>query len=231
MTDLDAEVHGLYEARMAHVRSHLARAEVDALLICDANDIFYATGAMNMQIFCARTPARYLLVIDGGPAILLEYRGCEHLAAGLSTINEIRLGVGLDIVSSGDDVAAASKELAREIEADLRRHGAKRLAVDRFPFSATDELRAAGLDLVPADTVLTGQRRLGGPGFRVQRVVIAKLGRLVRLPVTAESGPGLAHVDPVGEPRAPPLIVLRDGVELGQGEIDDLHRLSAVQYP
>lgn len=40
---------------------------------CDPNDIFYVCGAMNMQIFCARTPARYLLVVDGGPAILFEY--------------------------------------------------------------------------------------------------------------------------------------------------------------
>lgn len=163
MTDLDAQLHDLYAARMAHVRAHLARADVDALLICDPNDIFYACGAMNMQIFCARTPARYLLVVDGGPAILFEYRGCEHLAAGLPTISEIRLGVGLDIVSSGDDVAEASKELAREIEAELRHHGARRLAVDRFPFSATDELRAAGLDLVPADTVLTPARSIKLP--------------------------------------------------------------------
>ena len=87
MNGLDAHVDKLYAARLEYVRRHLARADVDALLICDPNDIFYVSGAMNMQIFCARTPARYLLVVDGGPAILFEYRGCEHLAAGLSTIN------------------------------------------------------------------------------------------------------------------------------------------------
>ena len=163
MNGLDAHVDKLYAARLEYVRRHLARADVDALLICDPNDIFYVSGAMNMQIFCARTPARYLLVVDGGPAILFEYRGCEHLAAGLSTINEIRLAVGLDIVSSGGDVAAASKELAREIGAELRHHGARRLAVDRFPFSATDELRAADLALVPADTVLAPARSIKLP--------------------------------------------------------------------
>ena len=148
---------------MQHVREHLARADVDALLICDPNDVFYATGAMNMQIFCARTPARYLLIVEGGPAILFEYRGCEHLAADLSTIDEIRLAVGLDIVSSGGDVAAASTELAREITAELRLHGAQRLAVDRFPFSATDALRSAGLTLVPADSVLAPARSIKLP--------------------------------------------------------------------
>mgnify|MGYP000574536168 CR=1 FL=1 len=161
--DLDAQTDDLYRARLEHVRSHLARAAADALLICDPNDIFYVTGAMNMQIFCARTPARYLLVVDGGPTILFEYRGCEHLAEGLSTIDEIRLGVGLDIVSSGGDVAAASKELAGEIGAELRHYGARRLAVDRFPFSATDELRAADLTLVSADTILAPARAIKLP--------------------------------------------------------------------
>lgn len=160
---LDAHVDQLYGERMEHVRRHLARAEVDALLICDPNDIFYVCGAMNMQIFCARTPARYLLVVDGGPAILFEYCGCEHLAESLSTINEIRLALGLDIVSSGGEVAAASKQLAVEIEAEMRLHGVQRLAVDRFPFSATDALRAAGLALVPADTVLSPARSIKLP--------------------------------------------------------------------
>lgn len=163
MNDLDAQVHHLYRERMDHVRMHLARADVDALLLCDPNDIFYVCGAMNMQIFCARTPARYLLVIDGGPAILFEYRGCEHLAAGLPTVDEVRLAVGLDIVSSGDEVAASSKKLADEIGAELRHHGATRLAVDRFPFSATDELRAAGMTLVPADTILAPARSIKLP--------------------------------------------------------------------
>lgn len=160
---LDAQVDELYRARLEHVRNHLARADADALLICDPNDIFYVSGAMNMQLFCARTTARYLLVVDGGPAILFEYRGCEHLAAGLSTIDEIRQGVGLDVVSSGGEVAAASKQLAREIGAELRHHGAQRLAVDRFPFSATDELRAADLTLVPADTILAPARAIKLP--------------------------------------------------------------------
>lgn len=161
MTDQDAQTPHLYAARMAHVRAHLARADVDALLICDPNDIFYASGAMNMQIFCARTPARYLLVVDGGPSILYEYRGCEHLAAGLSTIDEIRVGVGLDRVSSsGGAVDASSEDLAREIRAELQHHGARRIAVDRFPFTAIDALRAAGLDLVPSDGVLTPARSI-----------------------------------------------------------------------
>lgn len=159
-SDLDAGTPSLYAARMAHVRAHLARTDVDALLICDPNDIFYTSGAMNMQIFCARTPARYLLVVDGGPAILFEYRGCEHLAAGLATIDEIRLGVGLDHVSSGGDAAGSARELAREVVAELARHGARRVAVDRFPFTSTDALRRAGLDLVPADSVLTPARAI-----------------------------------------------------------------------
>lgn len=57
----------------------------------------------------------------------------------------IRLGFGLDVVSSGKEVAAASQEVAREIDPERRHHGAQRHSVDRFPFSATDELRTIGL--------------------------------------------------------------------------------------
>ena len=42
---LDAQVDKLSAARLEHVRRHLARADVDALLICDPNDIFYVSGA------------------------------------------------------------------------------------------------------------------------------------------------------------------------------------------
>ena len=61
---------------------------LDALILSDPVNIRYATGARNMQIFCARNaPSRYLLLtLDR--SILYEFTGCEHLAAGLETVDE-----------------------------------------------------------------------------------------------------------------------------------------------
>ena len=67
---LESRRPALYAARLANVRRHMEDADVAALLIGDPNDIFYATGAMNMQVFCMRAPARYLLVLRDGPTRL-----------------------------------------------------------------------------------------------------------------------------------------------------------------
>lgn len=161
--DRRSDVDALYVARLGHVRRHLAEANADALLLCDPNDVFYATGAMNMQIFSMRSPARYLLIVDGGPTILYEYRGCEHLAAQLPTIDVIRLAEGLDVVTSGGDLDAADRRFADEVMAELDHHGVRRCAVDRFPFHAVDSLRRRNIAIVSADTVLARARSIKLP--------------------------------------------------------------------
>lgn len=159
---LEAGRHDLYLARLANVRRHLERTGASGLLLCDPNDIFYATGAMNMQIFSARTVSRALLVVTSGPTVLFEYRGCEHLAADLATIDRIELAEGLDVVSSGDDVAGASARFAAAVAGVLRDNDVEigALAIDRFPFAMIDALRANGFSTVPADSVMVPARTL-----------------------------------------------------------------------
>ena len=66
--------------------------------------------------------------------------------------------------------------------------------------------------------VAAGQVGLAQADVGVAQVVVVTAGRHVGLVVAAEPGPGLAHLVPLGEPLAPPLVVLRGGVELGEVE-------------
>ena len=68
------------------------------------------------------------------------------------------------------------------------------------------------------DPVLGGQIGLGLSDLGDPQIVIAQVGRHVGLVVPGEQGLGLRDVGPLGEARSPPLVVLRNGVELGKVE-------------
>ena len=155
----------LYQSRLDYLRSHMAKQNVAALLLIDPNDIFYASGASNMQLFTMRTPSRYLLILEDGPCILYEYMGCEHLATELPTIDEIRLATGLCNRSSGGQVEQASRQFAAEIKSVIKDHNPSidTIAIDRFPYAAVDALRAQGLTITDAEDVLLPARAVKLP--------------------------------------------------------------------
>lgn len=157
--------HALYSARLSRLRAVMRQRDLPALLILDPINILYATGARNMTLFAQRTPARYLLLTAEGPAILYDYQGCEHLAEGLPTLDDIRPARGLCYVSSGGDPQAAAASFADDIAAAIEDvvAGEKRLAVDRFPMAAIDALRARGFHLSDADAVLSEARAIKLP--------------------------------------------------------------------
>ena len=156
-----SEYEVLLTERQAKLRQTMRVMQVSVLLILDPINILYATGARNMTPFSTRTPARYLLLFAEGPAILYEYFGCEHLALGLPTIDDVRPARGLCYVSSGADEVIQSQMMAAEILQTVRDQGLKpeALAIDRFPLAATDALRAANFRLTSADEVLAAARR------------------------------------------------------------------------
>ncbi len=161
----DTAHHALYLARRARLKFVMRQMGVPVAVIVDPINILYATGARNMTVWTARTPARYLLVFADGPCILYDFFGCEHLGRGLPTIDEIRPALGLCHVSSLADPVAAGKAFALEIDDQMRQHlGVQRqLAVDRFPFQTIDALRARGLRLVDADPVFARARAIKLP--------------------------------------------------------------------
>ena len=162
---LDARHHALYLARRARLRQVMRDEGVAAAVIVDPINILYATGATNMTVWTSRTPARYLLIFAEGPVILYDFLGCEHLARGLPTVDEIRQALGLCHVSSGGKPAEAARAFAAEIDSHVRRHlgAARELAVDRLPFHAIDALRGLGLKLRDADPVFARARAIKLP--------------------------------------------------------------------
>ncbi|MEO6623340.1 MAG: Xaa-Pro peptidase family protein [Burkholderiaceae bacterium] len=162
---LESNRHALYLARLQRLREFMRRANLPVLLVMDANNIFYATGARNMTIFALRSPSRYLLAFADGPAELFEYAGSEHLAAGLPTIDRITPAISVGYLGSGGAMTAACEQFAREISARVRAVDPTItcLAVDRFPFIATDALRKQGFTLRDADAVFVPARAIKLP--------------------------------------------------------------------
>ena len=152
IAQLKADRHDLYMARLQHLQAGMIAQNIPVMLVCDPNQIFYASGASNMQIWSQRTPARYLLIFAERCSILYDHIGGIHLAKDLPTIDEIKPSEGLDYVSSGGDMAGATKRFAAEISAVIREQNPEidTLYIDRLPFMAVDALRACGLEIKDA---------------------------------------------------------------------------------
>jgi len=122
---------------------------VPVLLTSDPITILYATGARNMTIHGFTGPDRFMLLFGDGHAILFEFAGCEHLAADLPEVAEIRPAPGITAkktLSYPDQVAAFADEV-RAACADRLGAGEDRIAVEKLEFPMTDALRSRGFHL------------------------------------------------------------------------------------
>jgi Xaa-Pro aminopeptidase len=162
---LHAHRPALVSARLQRVRQFMRRAGLQAVLIVDPNNIFYATGARNMMVFCLRAPTRYLLLFAEGPSVLFEYMGSEHLAEGLPTVDEVRPATAVSWLGSAGHVDDAARRFAREIADTVRAidPSIDCLGVDRFHIAALDALRAEGLRLRDADDAFVPARAVKLP--------------------------------------------------------------------
>ncbi len=139
--------------RLGRVRAEMARYEVDACLLSDPVNIRYATGARNMQIFTARNqPARYLFLPLDGPVVLFEFTGCEHLADGLDTIDEVRQAVTASYVAAADSIVDAERRWASETASLIRQHCGEDATVglERINAGAAISLGEQGFGVVDA---------------------------------------------------------------------------------
>ena len=191
----------LYQARHARLKQVMREQGVAAAVVLDPISILYATGARNMTIWTSRTPARYLLVFAEGPTLLYDFFGCDHLAQGLPTIDQIRPALGLCHWTSGGQAEVAAQAFAAEIDALMREHlgSARELAVDRFPFHCIDALRALGLRLSDADKVFARARTIKQP---IELPYVREAMRRVELAATdlqARIEPGRTEAEVWGE--------------------------------
>ncbi len=120
--------------RLGRFRAEMARRDVGALLLYDPINIRYAFDSSNMQVWTAHNPMRYALILADGPAVMFEFKGCEHLNEGLPGIDEIRTAQGWMFMSHGDKAPAQVGDWADEIADLMRQHvpGNMRLAADKL---------------------------------------------------------------------------------------------------
>jgi Xaa-Pro aminopeptidase len=153
--------------RLGRVRSQMVERGIDALILSDAVNVRYATGARNMQVFTSRNaPSRYL-VLTADRSVLFEFTGCEHLADGLETIDEVRAASTASFVAAGDDVAARERRWGSDMAAFVRSlvgPGRSRVGIERLNAGAALALSAEGLDIVDAQAPVEMARSIKSPG-------------------------------------------------------------------
>lgn len=166
MTDTAPAVdeHRLLAQRRQRLAATMSERGVSALLTADPIDIVYACGARNMTVFGMMGPSRFALVFAEGPTILYEFAGCEHLSAGLSTVDEVRQAMAIT-ANAGDRYEQHVADFAAEVADECRRHLGTEpvLAVEHVDFLFTDALRREGIAICDAQPVLLAARRIKQP--------------------------------------------------------------------
>ena len=138
--------------RLNRVREQMDRLGIDACLLFDPVNVRYATGARNMQVFTQRNPARYLFLPVDGPVVLHEFTGCEHLADGLETIDEVRPGITASFVAAGPEIEQRERDWARATAKLIRKHCGSnaRVGIERVNAGAAAALADEGFRIVDA---------------------------------------------------------------------------------
>ena len=139
----------------------MERLDVPAVLTADPINVGYACGHRNMTVYGMMGPSRFVMVIAGGPTILFEFSGCDHLSRALAAVDEVRTTTTIT-ANSGSAYRAALDRFAAEVADELRRHhpGAMRLAVEKVDFEFTDALRQQGITLLDGMAVMLEARRV-----------------------------------------------------------------------
>lgn len=136
--------------RLGCLREQMAAHDVAGLLLYDPINIRYAFDSSNMQVWTSHNPVRYAMILAGGPAILWEFKGCEHLNDGLPGIDEIRTAVSWMFMTKGDKAPTGVNVWADEITELLRQYGGDntRIAVDKLDASGLLALETKGATYV-----------------------------------------------------------------------------------
>ena len=151
--------------RLGRLREQLKRHDCAAILLYDPVNIRYALDVSNMQLWMTHNPSHYAVICADGPAIDFEYKGSEHVAKGIETIDEIRPAISWFYFSAGTNLAARCEKWADEIADILRQHGGgnKRLAVDKLEPLGVDALRKRGITLVEGQELTEHARCIKDP--------------------------------------------------------------------
>lgn len=153
----NVDMHRLLRHRYGRLQVEMAKREWDACLLFDAVNIRYATGARNMQVFTSRNPAsRYAFVPREGEAILFEFAGCAHVAAG-ALLGEVRPAITASAVAADMRQQEKAEQWANEI-ADLMRPLGRRLGMESATLLHQRALEKHNLELFDAQSAVEHAR-------------------------------------------------------------------------
>jgi len=137
--------------RLARYRAVMDQHDVAGMLLYDPVNIRYAFDCSNMSVWTSHNPLRYALILNGGPGIMFEFKGCEHLCDGLPGIDEVRRSKGWMFMHAGERVDEFLDAWADEIAETLG--GAGRLAVDRMEPAGVAALNKRGIEVIDAGQI------------------------------------------------------------------------------
>jgi len=142
--------------RLAKVRQALAARDLAAILLYDPINIRYATGSRNMAVWTLHNAVRYCLIPAEGPVVLFDFHNCEHLSAGLGTIDEVRPAVSWFYFGAAERGPERAAVWAAEIAQLVGLHGggSRRLAVDRCDPLGSHALLREGLEILEGQEVM-----------------------------------------------------------------------------
>jgi Xaa-Pro dipeptidase len=151
--------------RLARLRRQIQLHDCAAALLYDPINIRYALDAANMQLWTLHNAYRYALVFADGPAIMFEFKGCEHLCRGLPGVDEIRPSVSWIYMAAAENIDRQVKAWSGEIVELLRTHGGgnKRIAIDKIEPLGLRALEQAGYIYVEGQEVTEKARAIKNP--------------------------------------------------------------------
>jgi len=190
--NIDLSAVRLY--RLQRIRDEMKQRNIGALILSDPVNIRYASGTRNMQIFSARnTPSRYLLVTENHNT-LFEFTGCEHLAEGYETIDEVRASKTASFVAAGKDIHKREKTWATEMLATINEIVGKDVTVgiERMNAGVAVALNEMGVNLVDAQEPVEMARCIKSDeemkcvvaSLRATEIGVAKLRDAIRPGIT-----------------------------------------------
>jgi len=151
--------------RLNRFRKMISDYDVAGLILYDPINIRYAFDSSNMQVWTSHNPVRYAMILADGPAILWEFKGCEHLNDGLPGIDELRTAVSWMFMSKGDKAIVGVETWADEIADLLRQHGGgnKRFAADKLDGPGLHALENRGFTYVEGAELTERARSIKSP--------------------------------------------------------------------
>jgi len=152
----------MHRYRADRIRAELRARDYAGAIFCDAINLRYATGSRNMQVWTLRNPARYCFIAAEGPMVIFEFGGCDHLVAGLESIDEIRPATSWFYFTSGPRIADRAGRWAAELADLVQRHGGgnRRVAIDRVNPEGYLALVKLGLDVRDGQEVVERARAI-----------------------------------------------------------------------